>query len=99
MTLLRILGVGAMLGLLSAPVSADEITDAIDQARKAYRAGDLGGAKQSLDTASQLIGQKNAEGFAALLPKPLPGWTAEKSETSTIGVVAFGASVDRKSVV
>lgn len=92
MTLIRMLGVGAVLGVLTAQAFADDITDAIDQARKAYQAGDLGSAKQSLDTASQLIGQKNAEGFAALLPKPLAGWTAEKVETASVGVVTFGAS-------
>ncbi len=75
------------------PSRADDITDAIDQARKAYQAGNLGAAKQSLDTASQLIGQKNAEGFATLLPKPLPGWTAEKLEATSVGAVAFGATM------
>ena len=62
--------------------AADDILDAIDQARKAYQDGDLANAKQSLDLASQLIGQKNAEAFAALLPEALPGWTAEKAETA-----------------
>ncbi|HEX5508476.1 MAG TPA: hypothetical protein VFX37_08220 [Pseudolabrys sp.] len=71
---------------------ADDITDAMDQARKAYQAGDFAGAKQSLDTASQLIGQKNAERFAALLPAPLPGSKAEKAETASVGVAMFGAS-------
>jgi hypothetical protein len=71
---------------------ADDITDAMDQARKAYQSGDYGTAKQSLDLASQLIGQKNAEGFAALLPAPLSGWKAEEAQVSAVGQVAFGAS-------
>jgi hypothetical protein len=73
-------------------IAADDIVEAIDQARKAYQSGDMTGAKQSLDLASQLIGQKNAEGFAALLPAPLPGWKAEDAQTSAVGQVAFGAS-------
>jgi hypothetical protein len=81
-----------LLGLLSGPALADDITDAIDQARKAYQAGDLGGAKQSLDMASQLVGQKNAETFATLLPQALSGWTAEKAETASIGAATFGAT-------
>ena len=93
MRLKSIFGACAIFGLISATALADDITDAIDQARKAYQTGDLGAAKQSLDLASQLIGQKNAESFGALLPKPLAGWTAEKIETSSIGAVAFGASV------
>src|SRR5476651_2820243 len=33
---------------------------------------------------SQLIGQKNAEGFAALLPNPLPGWKAEDRKSTRL---------------
>ena len=75
----------------AAPAWADDIADAIDQARKAYQSGDLGAAKQSLDLASQLIGQKNAESFATLLPKPLPGWEAEEPP-SAVGSNVFGVS-------
>jgi hypothetical protein len=72
--------------------AADDVLDAIDSARKAYQSGDLGGAKQSLDLASQLIGQKNAEAFAALLPAPLAGWKADRVQTAAVGAVGFGAS-------
>ena len=72
--------------------AADDVLDAIDQARKAYQAGDLGGAKQQLDLASQLIGQKNAETFANLLPAPLAGWQAEKAEAHAVGASLLGAS-------
>jgi hypothetical protein len=72
--------------------AADDVLDAMEQARKAYQAGDMATAKQQLDTASQLVGQKNAEAFAALLPAALPGWTAEKVETAAVGVAMFGAS-------
>ncbi|HZQ14782.1 MAG TPA: hypothetical protein VFB31_18400 [Pseudolabrys sp.] len=83
--------IAALVVLAAVPaLAADDILDAIEQARKAYQAGDMAGAKQQLDTASQLIGQKNAEGFATLLPKPLPGWTAEKAETQAIGAAMFG---------
>lgn len=71
-------------------IAADDILDAIDQARKAYQAGDMANAKQQLDVASQLIGQKNAEGFAALLPAPMPGWKAEKAEAHAVGATVFG---------
>ena len=72
--------------------SADDVTDALDAARKAYQGGDFAAAKQSTDLASQLIGQKNAEGFAALLPAPLAGWTAGKPETTSLGNVGFGVT-------
>src|SRR5258708_37557799 len=92
MTSTRIIAALVLLGALAAPARADDITDAMDQARKSYQAGDLGGAKQSLDLASQLIGQKNAEAFATLLPNALPGWKADKVQTTALGAVGFGAS-------
>ena len=72
--------------------AADDVVDAIDQARKSYQAGDLSGAKQQLDLASQLIGQKNAEAFSKLLPQPLTGWTAKKAQAQAVGSILGGAS-------
>jgi hypothetical protein len=92
MTPARMFTALALLGAVVAPAWADDITDAMDQARKSYQAGDLGGTKQSLDLASQLIGQKNAEVFATLLPNALPGWKAEKPQITAFGAVGFGAS-------
>jgi hypothetical protein len=88
----RLIAALALLGAFAAPAWADDVTDAMDQARKAYQAGDLGATKQSLDLASQLIGQKNAEVFATLLPNALPGWKAEKPQTTALGAAGFGAS-------
>ena len=94
MTAIRMLAPAAVLALAIFPAAAaDEVIEAIDQARKAYQSGNLGEAKQSLDLASQLIGQKNAEGFASLLPKALPGWTQEKTDTAAIGTSMFGGSI------
>jgi hypothetical protein len=93
MSMVRILFAAIFLAAMAMPaLAADEIIEVIDQARKSYQAGDMAGAKQSLDLASQLVGQKNAETFAALLPAALPGWKAEKAETSSVGVAMFGAS-------
>ena len=88
-----------LAALLAGPVYADDILEALDQSRKAYQAGDLASAKQSADLASQLIGQKNAESFVSLLPKPLPGWTADEAQTSAIGSTAFGASNARRNYI
>ncbi len=92
MTGLRMVVAALALLAVTPVLAADDILDAIEQARKAYQAGDMAGAKQSLDTASQLVGQKNAEAFAAMLPAALPGWKAEKVETAAVGVAMFGAS-------
>jgi hypothetical protein len=93
MHLIRVTLAAALLVAAALPVrAADDILDAIDEGRKAYQAGDLGGAKQQLDLASQLIGQKNAEGFAKLLPAPLPGWQADKAQAHAVGASLLGAS-------
>src|SRR6476646_6399234 len=91
------IAVAALLGVVVSAHAADDVVEAIDQARKSYQANDLSNAKQQLDLASQLIGQKNAEGFAKLLPEPLPGWTAEKAQSQAVGAVMFGASAASRS--
>ncbi len=83
-------GLVVIATLAMAPAHADDILDAIEQGRKAYQSGDMTGAKQSLDLAAQLIAQKNAEGYAALLPEPLAGWKADKAEVSAVGSAVFG---------
>ena len=87
----RLIVVIAILGSISRPAhSADDVLDAMDQARKAYQSGDLSQAKQQLDTASQLVGQKNAEAFTKLLPAPLPGWNADKAQATAMGSAVLG---------
>src|SRR5688572_20393629 len=90
---MRMFAAVAVLAFAVVPASADDVTEAMDQARKAYSSGNLGEAKQQLDLASQLIGQKNAEGFASLLPKALPGWKQDKTDTAAMGSHMFGASM------
>jgi hypothetical protein len=93
MVKIRILIIAFAVATAAIPaLAADDILEAIDAARKAYQAGDMAGAKQSLDLASQLVGQKNAESFAALLPAALPGWKADKAETTSVGVTVFGVT-------
>ena len=93
MHFVRLIAAVALICAAAIPArAADDIIDAMDQARKAYEAGNYGEAKQQLDLASQLIGQKNAEGFVALLPEPLPGWTADKAQAQAVGTAVFGGA-------
>ena len=69
-----LLAATVLMAVTGAALAADDVLDAIEQGRKAYQSGDLASAKQSLDLASQLIGQKNAESFGKLMPAALPGW-------------------------
>jgi hypothetical protein len=89
---LRILLSAGFLAASLPAFAADDILDAIDAARKSYQAGDMANAKQSIDTASQLIAQKNAEAFSALLPAPLSGWKAEKAQATAVGAAMFGGA-------
>jgi hypothetical protein len=92
MKALRVLLTAAVLAAPLSAFAADDILDAIDAARKAYQAGDMATAKQSIDTASQLIAQKNAEAFSALLPAPLSGWKAEKAQATAVGAALLGGA-------
>jgi hypothetical protein len=89
---LRMMAVVAVLAISASAFAADEVIEAIDQGRKAYQSGDLAAAKQSLDLASQLIGQQNADAFGKLLPQPLAGWKADEVQTTSVGAAGFGAS-------
>jgi hypothetical protein len=97
MHILRTVILGLAIGAAAMPaVAADDILEAIDQARKSYQSGDMAGAKQSLDLASQLIGQKNAESFATLLPAPLPGWKAEQAQTNSMSILGGASAATRQ---
>jgi hypothetical protein len=89
---LRMVAIAAIVFMTAPAIAADEVIEAIDQARKAYQGGDLATAKQSLDHASQRIGQYNADAVGNLLPAPLAGWKADEVQTTAIGAVGFGAS-------
>lgn len=74
-------------------VRADDVTDSIDEAVKAYKANDFSAAAQSLDAAAQLIRQKRAEQFKAFLPNPPSGWTAEDATSQAAAAALLGGGV------
>ncbi|WP_052389848.1 hypothetical protein [Belnapia moabensis] len=86
-----LLGLTATPLLYAAPARADEISDAMEEARRAYGAGDGVAARTALEEALQLLGQRAAAGLAAALPVPLAGWTAEEAESSAQAAHVFGA--------
>ncbi|QDL90758.1 hypothetical protein FDP22_02510 [Paroceanicella profunda] len=79
--------------LLAAPLaaSADEISDSIEAALAAYNGGDVAGAKDELDYASQLLGQMKAQGMTDFLPPARDGWEREVDEPQS--AAAFGGGV------
>jgi hypothetical protein len=62
---------------LAGPAGADEFTDTLESALKAYRDGDVTAARQDLDYAAKLLAAMKAESLARFLPAALPGWTRE----------------------
>lgn len=90
------LATAAFLLLGAVPAHADDIRDSLIEAQKAYAAGDLTGAKQALDVASQLLAQKNADGLAKFLPAALAGWRGEAAETDASAAAVFGGGLIAK---
>ncbi|MFT3974444.1 MAG: hypothetical protein QM699_13635 [Amaricoccus sp.] len=75
------LALAAALAFAALPAAADEFTDTVESALKAYTDGDVDGARQDLDYASKLLGSMKAQSLAKFLPEALPGWTrAEPSD-------------------
>jgi hypothetical protein len=83
MSLPRYTAIAAIsLCALASPAAADEVEDALKYALEAYQAGDLDGAKEELDFASQLIAQMKAAGLSDFLPDPMEGWTRRDKENA-----------------
>lgn len=77
---------------------ADEITDQIETARKAYDAGELKRAAQELQFAVAAIEQRIGDRYLKLLPAPLEGWTADEAQSQGGGFAGMfvGTSVTRR---
>lgn len=85
---------------LATPAFADDVSDALAEAKTAYEAGDLSKTKQSLDIAGQLVAQKQADRLAKLLPEPPAGWTAEAADTSGgLGNILGGGLIVKRAYV
>ena len=86
------LSLSLLLGA-SLPVYADDVTDQIDEAVKAYEKEDYNTAITALDSASTLIRQKKGEMVSKLLPEPLDGWEAGESKSSAAAAGMFGGGI------
>jgi hypothetical protein len=89
--LFLICAASAVFGGVSA--RADDVTDSIDEAVKAYKSNDFSAAAQSLEAAAQLVRQKRAELFKNLLPGAPAGWTAEDATVQAAGAAMLGGGV------
>jgi hypothetical protein len=78
-----------VLGAASAG-HADDVTDQIQEALKAYQKKDFATATAALDAAANLIRQSKAEIWKTMLPEPLAGWTAADAEATSMGAAMMG---------
>ncbi len=89
-----VLATAIVLPLLSVSVAqADDVTDSMDEASKAYADGDMAATLESLNYAIQLLQQMKAEGVKSLLPEVPDGWTAEEAESTAVGTAMFGGGI------
>lgn len=82
--------------LIALPVRADDVTDNIDAAKAAYKAGNYTEAITALDTANQFVRQKKVELVAKLLPDAPKGWEAAEPETEAAAASILGGGVTAK---
>ena len=69
---------------------ADDVTDQINEALKAYQNHDPQTAIAALDAAANLLRQVRADALKKLLPAALTGWTADDAEASAVGAAMLG---------
>jgi hypothetical protein len=79
------------LAVLSTAPLADEVTDQLDTARKAYEAGELRSAVQALNFAAARVQERINDQILKLLPEPLEGWEAEPAQSQSGGIAAMVA--------
>lgn len=88
----------ALVLCLTLPSAADEITDQLDSARKAYVAGELRSSAQTLQFAVASIQERINLDLLKLLPEPQPGWQADDPQAQSAGVAAMiaGTNLSRR---
>jgi hypothetical protein len=75
--------------LAALPAAADEFTETLESALRAYGEGDVSGARQDLDYAGKLLTAMKAEALAKFLPEPLPGWTKQPASEDDAAAGGF----------
>ena len=83
---------------LTGPALGDEVTDQLDAARKAYEAGELRSAVDTLNFAVAKIQEKVTAGLLLLLPEPLAGWQADPAQSQSAGLATMitGTNLSRR---
>ena len=86
----------AVILTLATAANADEVTDQLDAARKAYDAGDLRATVDNLNFAVAAIKGLESARLLKLLPEPLAGWQADPAVSETTGLTSMIAGINLK---
>ena len=83
---------------IAGTVTADEVTDQIDTARKSYEAGDLRAAVDALNFTVAKIQEQVSAKMLLLLPEPLAGWQADQGQSESGGIASMiaGTNLSRR---
>ncbi|WP_417205705.1 hypothetical protein [Antarctobacter sp.] len=88
----RILAV-LMLSTLALPAQADDVTDLMDSALKAYRDGDIQYALDELDMARRALLEMKTASLGSYLPEAPDGWTRAVNTEMNTGLAMMGGGV------
>ncbi|MEA3278529.1 MAG: hypothetical protein U9Q81_25170 [Pseudomonadota bacterium] len=83
-----------LAAMLTTQAQADEVTDQLESARKAYESGELRSAVQTLQFAVASIQEKINLSLLKLLPEPLEGWQADEPQAQSAGMAAMIAGTN-----
>ena len=83
--MLRVIPTALIVFLVFTGVSfADDVTDQIKLAKKAYKQNDYNKSMEALDTASILIRQKRSDSIEEILPESFSGWDAGRKKNEKL---------------
>ncbi|SFJ36172.1 hypothetical protein [Celeribacter neptunius] len=80
----------AALALTVTAAAADEVSDTLESALKAYGDGDVAYALEELDYAKQLMQEMQAGALSDFLPDAPEGWSAEEDTDAAAGFAMMG---------
>jgi len=83
--------------LLTCSVTADDISDTLEEALASYKKGDVTQTKEDVIYVLELLKQQSGNTLKDQLPEALEGWEAEeaKSETAGAGMLGGGTVLSR----
>ena len=84
------IGAVAIAVLAAGPLSADEITEALQSAIEAYEEGDTQYALEELDYAKQLLMAQKTDALVEFLPAAPEGWSREVNTEMNAGLAMMG---------